>query len=140
MSITIDNVTYKANWVEKSMSRKAEIINGDASGRLQGTKAMYLDYVGTFYNYTGDLIRAKDCTDTEWENLYIALTNPINDHTITVPFGNTTMTSQFYISSVENKLITQKNGSNKWQNVYSVTFTSMSPQRLAGSNTITGVS
>jgi len=139
MSISIDNVTYHANWVEKSLVRKAEIINGDASGRLQGTKAMYLDYVGTFYNYTGDLCRAADCTDSEWEELYIALTNPINDHTITVPFGNTTITSRFYISSVESKLITAKRGRNEWEQIYKVNFVSMSPQRLAGSNTITGV-
>ena len=31
--ITIDNDEYKANWVEGSLKLKAEIINGDASGR-----------------------------------------------------------------------------------------------------------
>ena len=63
--ITIDGVNYKANWIESTLKRKAEIINGDASGRLQKTKAMYLDYVGTFYNYSGDLRREKGCSDTE---------------------------------------------------------------------------
>ena len=53
--ITIDGVNYKANWIESTLKRNAEIINGDASGRLQNTKAMYLDYVGTFYNYDGEV-------------------------------------------------------------------------------------
>ncbi len=139
--ITIDGVSYKANWVESTLKRKAEIINGDASGRLQGTKAMYLDYVGTFYNYTGDLRREKDCSDSEWEALFIVLSNPINNHTITVPFGSGAMSNEFYISSIESKLVTAQHGYNEWERVYSVTFTSMSPQRLAGSPTvITGVS
>ena len=139
--IIIDKVEYKANWIESSLKRKAEIINGDASGRLQGTKAMYLDYVGTFYNYVGDLRRAKDCSDAEWEALFIALSNPINNHTITLPFGNGTISNEFYISSVESKLITSERGHNEWDKVYSVTFTSMRPQRLASSpSVITGVS
>lgn len=141
MSITIDGTAHKANWVVKSLKRKAEIINGDASGRMQGTKAMYLDYVGTFYNYTGQLRRTADCTDAEWENLFTVLTSPINNHTITVPYGDSTMTAEFYISSVENTLITQEKGANEWERVYSVTFTSMSAERLASApNTIIGVS
>jgi hypothetical protein len=148
MSITISNfengaqttTTHKAEWIEKTLRRKAEIINGDASGRLQGTKAMFLDYVGTFYNYTGDLRREKDCTDAEWEALFKVLTNPINDHIITVPYGGTTLTSRFYISSVESGLITKKGGSNEWEKIYKVTFTSMSPQRVASNpDTIIGV-
>lgn len=187
--IIIDNVEYKANWVEGSLKRKAEIINGDASGRLQGTKAMYLDYVGTFYNYSGDLRRAKDCTDAEWEEIFIILSNPINNHTISVPFGSVNMSNEFYISSAESKVIKAKETTDeyysthdkavvpgrsyyvlqsgsyvlvnspttaniasyyekakvavgyKWENVYSVTFTSMAPQRLASSPaTIAGVS
>lgn len=155
MSITISNyengaqitTTHKAEWIENSLQRKAEIINGDASGRLQSTKAMFLDYVGTFYNYTGELRREKDCTDEEWEALFKVLTNPINDHTITVPFGGTTLTSRFYISSVDSKLITKKGGTdqtekvyNEWERIYKVAFTSMSPQRVASNpDTIIGV-
>lgn len=139
--ITIDGVNYKANWIESTLKRNAEIINGDASGRLQNTKAMYLDYVGTFYNYDGDLRREKGCSDAEWEALFIVLTNPINNHTITVPFGNGTISNEFYISSVKSKLITSERGHNEWDKAYSVTFTSMRPQRMATSpNTITGVS
>lgn len=139
--ITIDGVNYKANWIESTLKRKAEIINGDASGRLQKTKAMYLDYVGTFYNYSGDLRREKGCSDTEWETLYIVLSNPINNHSIALPFGNGTITNDYYISSVESKFVKSERGYNEWEKAYSVAFTAMSPQRLATSpNTITGVS
>ena len=69
------------------------------------------------------------------------LSNPINNHSIALPFGNGTITNDYYISSVESKFVKSERGYNEWEKAYSVAFTAMSPQRLATSpNTITGVS
>lgn len=130
--IKIDGVEYKATWKSNDLKRKFEIINGDNSGRLQGNKDMYLEYVGTFYNYEGTLIRDRKCSVEEWDRLLGVLANPINDHTITVPFNQTTMTWKFYISSGEQNLICLTDEGNRWASSIKVTLTSMYAQHLAG--------
>lgn len=131
-TIIIDGVKYNAEWKSNSFEVTADIINGDESGRLQGTKDMYLDYVGTFFNTSGEIIRNKQCTDEEWSNLFLALSNPINNHTVVVPFLQGYLQTKIYISQVKSKLIDQKYERNRWGTSYSVTFTAMDSQWLAG--------
>lgn len=130
--IEIDGIVYNANWKTGSFELTADIINGDESGRLQGTKDMYLDYVGTFFNSSGEIIRKPKCSDEEWENLFKTLSNPINNHTVKIPFLQGYLETEIYISQVKTKLIDQKLQKNKWGNSYSVTFASMDSQWIAG--------
>lgn len=131
--IIIDGKTYKAEWVADSFKRKAEILNGENSGRLQGTGTMFLEYVGTFFNFSGQIVKNTNCSDKEWNDLFIDLSNPKNDHIITVPFGTTKMTTTIYITRLEQSLrkITP-NGENKWANVIDVSFVAMDSQWLYG--------
>lgn len=131
--IRIDDVSYNAEWKSNSFELTADIINGDNSGRLQGTKSMYLDYVGTFFNSTGEIIRQPECTDDEWDNLFLVLSNPINNHIVFIPFSQGTLQTEIYISQVKKKLVSQKFNKNKWGSSYQVTFTAMESQWLAGS-------
>lgn len=135
--IRIDNIDYKVNWGD-DFKRKFEIINGDNSGRLQGNKDMYLEYVGTFFNFEGTVMQDRNCTAAEWDEFLAVLANPINDHTVTVPFDQKTMTWQFYISSGEQGLIRVTDDGNRWARTVKVTLTSMYAQWLAGS-TIQGI-
>ena len=130
--IEIDGIVYNAEWKSNSFEITADIINGDESGRLQGTKNMYLDYIGTFFNSGGEIIRERNCTDEEWSNLFLVLSNPINNHTVKVPFLQGYLETEIYISQVKTKLIEQKLGKNKWNKAYSVTYTAMESQWLAG--------
>ena len=137
MPFVMDNTTYKATFVHKSLKLKAEIVNGDNSGRMQNTKEMFMDYVGTFFNYEAQFVRDSDCTDAEWDNFFLALCNPINKHIATFPFNQTTMTEYVYISSVERDYIKQKNDANnphKWSSVISCAFVSTKSMWLAGGN------
>lgn len=137
--ITIDDVRYNAEWVSNTLEQTADIINGDNSGRMQGSKSMFLDYVGTFFNHTGQIHRGSSCSDEEWDRLYLALANPINDHTVTVPFGQKEITSKIYISQIKRKLIKRTEDRTVWGKVYDVTLTAVESQWLAGGN-IRGVS
>ncbi len=130
--ITIDGVKYNAEWVSNSLEQTADIINGDNSGRMQGNKSMFLDYVGTFFNHTGQLHRGMSCTDEEWDRLYLALANPINDHTVIIPFGQGNITTEIYVSQIKRKLIKFAGDRTVWSKVYDVTFTAMESQWLAG--------
>lgn len=130
--IVIDGRTFHAEWKSDSYEITADIINGDNSGRLQGNKDMFLDYVGTFFNTTGEIIRGKNCTEREWYELFYALCNPKNKHTVKIPFMQGYLTTEIYISQIKLKLINQLNQKNKWSNSISVTYTAMKSQWLAG--------
>ena len=134
MPFTMDNTTHKVTFVEKSLKLKAEIINGDNSGRMQNTKEMFLDYIGTFFNYDAEFKRDADCTDADWDAFFLALCNPINKHTAVFPFGQRTMTEYIYVSSVQRGLITQKFGVNRWEGKLTVSFVSTKSMWLAGGN------
>lgn len=133
--ITIDNNKYNAEWVHNEFEQTADIINGDNSGRLQGTKSMYLDYVGTFFNHTGKIRRTRECSDVEWYKLFRVLSNPINKHTVILPFDGSTIKTTVYISQVKRKLIRfNVDGAPIWSTEYDVTLTATDSQWLAGND------
>lgn len=126
--ITIDGVNYKASWVKESLEQTADIINGKGSGRLQGSYNMYLEYLGTFFNHKAQLRRENNCTDAEWANLFLVLANPINEHTISFPFGvDKKITQKVYIAKISRKLIFDED-KHEWSRVYDVEF----PAKIAG--------
>lgn len=129
--INIDGVEHKATWLQ-GLEQIADILNGENSGRLQATGKMYLEYLGTFFNHKGELRRDADCTDAEWNALFRALANPVNKHTGSFPFGvNQVLEQEVYISQVVRKLKLIKE-TNRWEKVYAVTFTAISPAWLPG--------
>lgn len=130
--IEIDGIIFNAEWKCNSFEQTADILNGDNAGRLQNTGDMFLDPIGTFFNNSGTLIRTKECDDTEWDNLFRVLSDPIGEHTVTVPFDQGNLTTQIYISQAKRTLIKQSCGRNKWSNSYAVTYTAMESQWLAG--------
>ena len=70
--IKIDGVEYKATWLQ-GLKQSAEILNGEGTGRLQGTGEMYIEPLGTFLNHAGTLHKDSDCTEAEWSNLFLVL-------------------------------------------------------------------
>ena len=138
--IKIDGTEYNAEWVSSSLEQTADILNGENSGRLQGTKSMYLEYIGTFFSTSGQIRRAAACTDAEWDSLYLTLANPVNAHTVVLPFGQGALETDIYISQVKRKLILRKHGRTLWEKVYDVTFTAIDSQWLAGDDNIKGYS
>ena len=101
---------------------------------------MYLEYIGTFFNTSGQIRRTAACTDAEWDNLYLTLANPVNAHTVILPFGQGTLETDIYISQVKRKLVLCKQGRTLWEKVYDVTFTAIDNQWLAGDDEINGYS
>lgn len=130
--VTIDEIDFNANWL--SLNQTADILNGENSGRLQGTLKMYLEYKGTFFNYDGVLRRTKECSDDDWDELYFRLANPENKHSATLPLDtNRTITQDIYVSQVK-RAIKRIEETNKFENVLNVTFVAVSPSWLPGGN------
>ncbi len=134
----LDGRKWNIYWEKDSFKEKAEIINGDESGRLQGDKDMYLEFVGTFYNCSGTLVQGKDCTNEEWNEFYDCLCNPVNRHSITTPHNNGSLSSTVYISSVSRTLYTQRKGFNDWGRSIDVEFVTISSQWKASQGAISG--
>lgn len=130
--IKIDEVEYKVTWKEK-LKCGFEILNGGNTGRLQNTGDMYLDPIGTFFNYEGTIMQNKDCSAEEWDNFLLVLANPLSEHMVTVPFNQGYMTWKFYISSGARDCIKIVTGQEiRWANTLDVKFTAMESQWPAG--------
>ena len=135
----IDDKYYNVDFLSKDgLGQTADILDGDNSGRLQTTGAMYLDYLGTFFNHSIKLRRNINCSDEEWNNLFLALANPIHEHNIDVPFGNGILTLDIYVSQVKRNLIKVDFGQdgrlNHWEKTIEFTATALKSNWLAGGN------
>ena len=123
---------WPVEWKANTFKVKANIINGDSSGRTQDDKKMLLEYVGTFFQFSGTLVRMKDCTDKQWDDFFTLLTQPKNDFFIRVPFRQGYMYCSVYISSVNRTLKKKSDGLKwKWKNEIDVTLTPTKSQWLA---------
>lgn len=135
-------------WKKNSVVQSAEIMNGSGSGRIDLTGDMVIEPDSVFLNYTGTILRGKNCSPYEWDKIFAVLTSPINDHYICFPqqteYSNLQQflanSSYIYISSAERKLIkrnttrfysssqnwaTSSKGINEWANSLDIAFTAM---------------
>ena len=127
----IDGKRYNAEFL-RPLTLTNEILNGENSGRLQGTGEMYLEHIGTFPNYSGTIYRGHDCSQDEWiELIFNVLSNPKNDHEIEVPYANGYLTARFYISTVKSDFIIAR-PSNDWGKKIDVKLTPMNAAWLHG--------
>lgn len=134
MSIKIDNIDFPVEWVKNSFTISAEIMNGAKSGRKQN-RNMFLQYLGTFYNFSGTIVKQHRCTDEQWDNLFSRLSNYENVHNVEVPFLQGYMKCDIYISSVSRNYINDKL---KWKRTIDVQFVPILSQARASDFTDTG--
>lgn len=132
MSFKIDGYIFPVEWERDSLSTKAEIMNGAKSGRCQD-RTMFLQYLGTFYSYSGRLIRQRNCTDSDYDKLFNLLKRKNNVHTLSLPFAQGEMSGSFYIASVKR---TYFNDRQKWKNGIEVTFVPMKCQAKYGDSNL----
>lgn len=123
--VTIDSQTFSVG-VSK-ISRKAEIPDGPNEGTAKDY-TWIRDVLGTAYSYTIYFDVANGLSPTDYDTLYYLLTEPVEFHTLTVPFGQSTITFSAGITSVSDNIILMDDG-NIWGDL-SVTFKPQSPQRL----------
>lgn len=127
--ITIDGVSYDSTVVCDSLEQKFEKLSSDKSGRTQAGD-MFIDPIGTFYNYTIHIKRNPNASATAWDNLWMVLSDPKGFHTVEFPHNQTVLTFQAYITSGSRKLLRKVRSLNYWGDI-SFTFTARSPQRRA---------
>lgn len=124
--VSIDGKYYNISIPEKGIKRSFSVTDTDNSGRnISGE--MLRDIIGTYYNYTIQF-ETKQLSSAEYDDLYETLSAPVDYHTITVPYGQTTMTYKAYVTNGNDNLNHRNSLGNKWSGL-SIDFIAMSPQR-----------
>lgn len=128
IGITVDGTTYNVHVVPDSVKRVAELLEGPlADDMLSGRRER--DLVGTKYSY--QLHVEPVWTDpTDYDAFYDAVTNPLSSHTVVLPYGQTTISFDAMIATVEDTLIGEANGVNRWHGMI-VNFDPIAPQKEA---------
>ena len=123
--ISIDGVYYNARIPEDGLKRTFQVLDDESTTRVR-SGAMHRSIIGTFYNYTVTF----DCSDmdeTAYDAMYEVLSAPVNSHTIIVPYGQSTLTFDAYVTTGED-VLALKGASNHWKGL-SVQFIAMQPKR-----------
>ncbi len=110
------------------LERSFEKLSTDKSGRTMNGK-MYINLIGVFYNYKMTVRRGANCSLEDYENFFEALSAPVPFNTITVPFGQTSLTFEAYITKASQQLIRSAHNRHYWGPL-SISFISREPQRV----------
>ncbi len=123
--IVMDGVTYSGIHV-RSIKRNFAVLDGPNATRLS-SGGMQRDVIGTFYNYSVE-IDADGASRSEYDTFYQTISAPVDSHTITVPYAQTTLTFQAYVANGSDDLQAMEPSANRWGNL-SFNFIAMAPQR-----------
>lgn len=131
--VTIDGQTFRVGI--SRIARKASIDDGPNEGTAKDY-TWIRDVVGTLYSYTIYFDVANGLSPADYDTLYYLLSAPVEFHTLTVPFGQSTISFSAGITELEDNVILM-DGGNIWGDL-SVTFKPRSPQRLPAEVTDVG--
>ena len=123
---TLDGVTYDVLVPRKGIKRSGKILDGDNAGRNKPGD-MIRDIIGTYYNYSMQIDTSR-LNAAAYDQLYEALTAPVDSHTLKVPYGQGTITFEAYIANVDDTLDLMEDTRNLWGEL-TVNFIAMSPHR-----------
>lgn len=120
----LDGTEY--NVIVTSLQRKASVLDGDNAGRTLSGR-MERDIIGTYYNYTMQ-VDTKGLAVEDYDALYEVLSAPVDFHTVTVPYGQGTLTFEAYVDNVDDELKQMQEGRSLWGGL-SFSFIAMAPAR-----------
>ena len=123
--ITLDGVTYPHIHIT-SLKRSFSVLDGENAGRVM-TGTMERDVIGTYYNYAVE-IDADGADREEYDNFYEVISAPADSHLLVVPYAQTTLTFDAYVSNGEDELLFMDDDENVWGGL-SFNFIAMAPAR-----------
>ena len=124
---SIDGRYFDVVIPEQGIKRSFSVMDSDKAGRVL-TGRMMRDIIGTFYNYTIEF-KANKLNRKEYDELYGIISDPdVDYHTITVPYGQTSITFDAYITNGQDVVDRIGKDGTKWSGL-SVNFIAMEPLR-----------
>lgn len=125
--IKIDGMTYPGVHIVK-ITRSFSVLDGENTGRVM-TGEMERDVIGTFYNYKFE-VDSDDASPATYDALYEVLSAPEESHEVEVPYGQTTLVFDAYVTGGEDELQIMMPAANRWGGL-SFSVIAMAPQRRA---------
>lgn len=122
----VDGVSYNVIVPEGGLKRQGRVLDGESAGRMLSGR-MIRDIVGTYYNYSMQ-IDTRNLDVAQYDALYQVLSAPVDYHTVILPYGQSTLTFQAYVTNLDDELVLMQDGRNLWGN-FSFTFIAMQPER-----------
>lgn len=122
----VDGVSYNVIVPEGGLKRQGRVLDGESVGRMLSGRMMR-DIVGTYYNYAMQ-IDTRNLDVAQYDALYQVLSAPVDYHTVILPYGQSTLTFQAYVTNLDDELVLMQEGRNLWGNL-SFTFVAMQPER-----------
>lgn len=119
----MDGVAY--NVIVSKLTRKFSVQDTSKTGRTQSGD-MYRDVIGTFYNYAMT-VEQMGTDAAALEAFWEAISQPVDSHLCTFPYGQVTLTQRMYITSGEQDVVQLTPERTDW-GVLNVSFIAMSPK------------
>lgn len=123
--ITIDNNTYNVGIIKVTRKASQKIENLGVTLDLR----KHYDIKGTYYDYDVE-VATQHMNVVDYDNLYEAITTPQESHTVTLPYGQSTITFEARISIASDVLVKSYTTFKKWGTL-KITFEALSPQKEA---------
>lgn len=125
--ITMDNVKYRVRVSYKSLRRAFQLLSGENAGTMK-TGRENRDLLGTAYSYALN-VEPDPAFPADYDAFYEAISAPVESHSITMPYGQSTMSFQACVESGEDTYSGKRGGIKRWTGL-TVRFSHLYPQRL----------
>ena len=126
MTITLDSVTYHVAVQFPTISRNFGFIEGQNAGMALSGRTI-LDTIGTNISYSMD-VEPLTGYQNEYDSFYQAISNPSRIHSVTLPYGQSTITFDCYILGGGDTLKGRRGSTWVWGGL-TVQFVPIEPQR-----------
>lgn len=124
--VTMDGRQYRVRVKIKSLRRFFRIEEDDRSSMVK-SGAYFRSIIGTYYDYAME-VEPDPAAPEEYDDFFEDISAPVESHSITVPYGQGTMTYDAMISYGEDTQRDKIGGVTRWTGL-TVTFSAQKPQR-----------
>ena len=121
--ITIDNETFDLGIIK--ITSKATLDKDSLGKTMDGTK--HYDVKGTYYDYDVTF-NTRAMNVEEYDRLYELITEPVESHTVTLPYGQSNITFLAHTKVGSDSIVFKYGNTRKWGG-FTVTFESLIPQK-----------
>lgn len=122
--ITIDGQTFRIGIIK--ITRKASLNRESHGTTLDGRK--HYDALGTYFDYDV-MIDTKAINVKEYDRLYEVITQPVEYHIVTMPYGQDEISFKAMIKTSNDNVIANYTNFRRW-NGLKITFEALEPQKV----------
>lgn len=126
MQIVMDGVTYRLRVRYETLGRSFRIEDGDNAGNM--LSGLYKrDLMGTYYDYAME-VEPDPAAPQDYDSFFDAISAPVPNHSITLPYGQTTITYDAMVTEGSDLYRGRLAGRERWGGLQ-VQFTAQKPQK-----------